>query len=141
MEDCMRFRSLLSLVLSGFLAWQISVTVSQVLHPTVFKTIPYSEALAFIQTDRVDSVLLSEGVLNLSPRFSVEANKDLKSNIVWRTVIAGTPAVLEHSLLKHKVRYEASEERWLSKYWISLVWIGIALFLFFPRLFVKQKGS
>ncbi|MBI2473667.1 ATP-dependent zinc metalloprotease FtsH [Candidatus Uhrbacteria bacterium] len=133
----MRFTTFLFLVIFALLVFHTGLTIKQ----TAVKEIPYSEALWLIRSDRVDSVIVSDGVLKLSPRFGVEANKELKSNVIWKSVIAGTPEVLEASLLEHGVAYEAREQSWLSKYWISLLWIGILVFFLLPGLFAKQKES
>ncbi|HAU66369.1 MAG: ATP-dependent zinc metalloprotease FtsH [Candidatus Uhrbacteria bacterium GW2011_GWF2_39_13] len=119
----------------------ISIHLSSSIGSSVVKDISYSEALTLIQTDRVTSVIITEKVLELTPNRSVELNKDIKSNLIWKTVIAGTPEILEGSLLEHGVAYGARESRWFSKYWITFLWVGIILLLFLPRFFNKQKST
>jgi len=133
----MRITTFIFCALFAFLVIHLSSSIRS----PVVKEVPYSEALALIQTDRVISVLITEDVLELTPNREAEINKDLKSHLIWKTVIAGTPQVLEDSLLEHGVVYEAQGQTWLSKYWITLLWIGILLFLFLPRFFINQKNS
>lgn len=103
--------------------------------------ISYSDAMAYIQSDRVSSVLLTEDTIELTPNFEQADNKELKPKLKWRAVRAGEAERLEGLLLDHQVVYKAQKNSWLSKnlfFVFILSFLAISFFSFFGKV---KKGS
>ncbi|NQV90279.1 ATP-dependent metallopeptidase FtsH/Yme1/Tma family protein [Candidatus Uhrbacteria bacterium] len=94
--------------------------------------IPYSEALAHIEAGQIESVLITDGAISLTPN-AIYFHEHSGEPFTWKAGRAGELQYLEMILLEYQVRYDSKSKGWFARNWIWIILIPLwILFLVGP---------
>ncbi|HLD20729.1 MAG TPA: ATP-dependent metallopeptidase FtsH/Yme1/Tma family protein [Patescibacteria group bacterium] len=119
----------------------VLVTVFNWLLPDHTQDIAYSEAIAHIQAGEVESVLITDSMITLTPSASYREGKTLHKDLRWEAARAGELKYLEEVLTQQKVKYESKEEGFFARHWLFFALFALFFLGFGPSLIPSRSGA